>query len=491
MNPRRRDNQTMRQIIQMSNGPVYQRLAGLLEGMIQNRSLRPGDRMPSVRQFSRQQRVSVPTALNAYATLETRGLIEARPKSGFFVRARQADLVREPAGINTSPRVVTISSGDPLEALMSDHGSAKLVPLGAALPSSRLLPAEKLARTMGAIARRLGPDSANYDVAPGSETLRREIARRSLGWGGALKPDDLVITVGCTEAVTLALRATCKPGDTVVVESPTYFNHAQALRDLQLKLLPVPVDITNGLDLKALERAIRRNRVAACVLIPNFHNPTGALMPDENKKELVALLAARQIPIIEDDIYGDLQHEGQRPRCLKAFDRDGGVILCSSFSKTLAPGYRVGYIAAGRWHSQVLSLKKTSTLAGPTLPTLAVAEFLRNGGYDRYLRSVRQAYRHQVERMREAIVESFPPGIGLSRPQGGLVLWCELPAKVDAVELFKQARAAGISLAPGPLFAPGGGFRNFIRLSCGHPWSAQIERAVGILGHLIRHGAGR
>ena len=480
----------MRQNIQMVEGPVYQRLAGLLEGMIQNRSLRPGDRMPSVRQFSRQQRVSVPTALNAYATLETRGLIEARPKSGFFVRARQADLVREPAGANGAPRVVDFSCQDPCDALMSDHGDSRPVPLGAAIPSMHLLPAEKLARTMGAIARNLGPESASYDIMPGSEKLRREIARRSLGWGCALKPDDLVITVGCTEAVALALRATCKPGDTVVVESPTYFNHAQALRDLQLRALPVPVDNTYGIDLNTLERALRRNRVSACVLIPNFHNPTGALMPDEKKKQLVALLAKRRIPVIEDDIYGDLQHEGERPRCLKAFDRDGGVILCSSFSKTLAPGYRVGYIAAGRWHAQVLSLKKTSTLAGPTLPSLAVAEFLRNGGYDRYLRTVRQTFRHQVERMREAIVESFPPGIGLSRPQGGFVLWCELPSKVDAVELFQQARTAGISLAPGPLFAPGGGFRNFIRINCGHPWSPQIERAVGILGHLVRRLAG-
>jgi DNA-binding transcriptional MocR family regulator len=323
-------------------------------------------------------------------------------------------------------------------------------------------------------------------MTPGSESLRHEIARRSLEWGCALKADDFIVTVGATEAESLALSVVCKPGDTVIVESPTYFGLARLLRELRLKALPVPVDSTNGIDLDAVQSALRRNRVSACVLIPNFHNPVGFAMPDERKKQLVRMLAGRGIPIVEDDIYGDMQHQGARPRCLKAFDTDGSVILCSSYSKTLAPGYRVGYISAGRWQSQVAALKRSTTLCCATLPALAVAEFLRNGGYDRYLRSVRQAYRHQVEQMREAIVESFPKGIRLSRPQGGYLLWCELPAKVDSVELFKQARAAGISIAPGPLFSPNGGFRNFIRINCGYPWSGQIERAVGILGHLVQ-----
>jgi DNA-binding transcriptional MocR family regulator len=481
----------MQTSIRTGREPVYQKLANLLEGLIENQSLRPGDRVPSVRQFSTQQRVSVPTALQAYATLETRGLIEARPKSGYFVRARQANSIPGPRAHTVTPKITSFANFDPLQSLLSDHADASLIPLGAALPSADLLPGVKLNRIMAAIARRLGNRATNYDMPPGSELLRHEIARRSLEWGCALKAEDLLITIGATEAMSLALRVTCEPGDTVVVESPTYFGLASTLRELRLNALPIPVDSVTGIDLNALEKALKRTRVAACVLIPSFHNPVGFAMPDSHKKQLVQMLAQKGVPIIEDDIYGDLQHQGSRPRCLKAFDADDSVILCGSYSKTLAPGYRVGYIAAGRLHSKAVALKTVNTLSGTTLSVLAVAEFLRNGGYDRYLRSVRQAYRHQVDRMREAIVESFPEGIGLSRPQGSFLLWCELPAKVDSLALVKQARAAGISIAPGPLFSPNGGFRNFIRLSCGHPWNARIERSIGVLGHLVQRMCGK
>jgi DNA-binding transcriptional MocR family regulator len=476
----------MRQNGLIYEGPIYQRLAGLLENMIQSRSLRAGDRMPSVRQFSSQQQVSVPTALQAYVTLETRGLIEARPKSGFYVRARFADLTPEPVKSTVAPKITAVGNPDPVESLLADHANSKLVPLGAALPSAELLPGIKLTRTMAAIGRRLGANSIGYDMSPGSEILRRELARRSLEWGCALKTDDFIVTVGATEALSLALRVTCKPGDTVVVESPTYFGLATMLRELQLNALPIPVNCTDGMDLDILEKALRKTRVAACVSIPNFHNPIGFAMPDERKRRLIELCARRDIPLIEDDTYADLQHEGARPRCLKAFDENDSVILCGSYSKKLAPGYRIGYIAAGNWHPRVKALKQASTLNGALLPTLAVAEFLKNGGYDRYLRTVRMAYRNQVAKMKEAVVESFPDGICLSRPKGGYLLWCELPGKVDSLKLFKQARDAGISIAPGPMFSPTGDFRNFIRINCGYPWSAPIERAVGVLGHLVR-----
>jgi DNA-binding transcriptional MocR family regulator len=472
----------------LSNGkePVYLRLANTLESLIADRSLRPGDRVPSVRVFSRQQRVSVPTALHAYATLETRGLLEARPKSGFYVRARRSDLIPEPAMLApAAPRIITWEGGDPVASLLADHADARLVPLGAALPSVELLPGVKLAQITSAIARRLGARSIAYDMTPGHESLRRELSRRSLDWGCALHAEDFIVTVGATEAVSLALRATCRPGDTVAVESPTYFGLAVMLRELRLKALPVPVHAADGMHLDVLERALRKSRVAACVVIPNFHNPTGFVMPDEHKRRLVELCARRDIALIEDDTYADLQHEGPRPRSLLAFGSGETVLLCGSYSKKLAPGFRVGYIAAGRRHRRVQALKQASTLNGALLPTLAIAEFLKNGGYDRYLRGVRQAYRHQTERMKAAVGESFPAGIGLSRPKGGFLLWCELPARVAAVKLAAQARQAGISVAPGPMFSPVGEFENFIRINCGYPWSAQIERAVGVLGHLV------
>ncbi len=233
------------------------------------------------------------------------------------------------------------------------------------------------------------------------------------------------------------------------------------------------------------ERALSRNKVAAITLIPNFNNPLGSLMPEVNRLALLDLAKRHGIPIIEDDIYGDLQHEGGRPRCLKALDKDGLVILCGSFSKTLAPGYRVGYVSPGRYYDKVVELKIATNWGSAALPALAVAEFLRNGGYDHHLRRIRRTYRDQVQKMREAVAIEFPKPVRISNPQGGFVLWVELPAAVDAMQLFAEARTAGISIAPGPIFSPVGDFRNYIRLSCGFPWSSKIERAIGVLGRLV------
>jgi DNA-binding transcriptional MocR family regulator len=472
-----------------SNNPwLYLRLAASIEEMIGRRLLRPGDRIPSVRRFSMEQRVSVPTALHAYAILETRGLIAARPRSGFYVSARSADSLSEPDPAVSLLKARALSPADPFESL-TDNMARDLVPFGVALPSPALLPVGKLTRTMASIGRRLGPAAGDYDFAPGCLALRREVARRAAAAGCSLAAEDLIVTLGGTEAINLALRCTCEPGDTVVIESPTFFGIVRQLREMRLKALPIPVDSRTGICLDTLDRATRRTRVAACVLVPNFHNPIGFVMPDARKRELVRLLGGRGIPLIEDDVYGELQHEGPRPRCAKAFDPDGSVILCGSYSKTLSPGYRVGFLAAGRWHERALGLKKIQTLAGPTLPSLAVAEFLRNGGYDRHLRSFREACRRQVEETRAAICRYFPEGTRISRPSGGHLLWCELPGNVDSLELFREAAAAGISIAPGPVFSSDGGFRNFVRISCGHPWSSRLDQSLAVLGRLARKQA--
>jgi DNA-binding transcriptional MocR family regulator len=440
----------------ITNGkePIYLKLANTLQGMTADRSLRPGDRVPSVRQFSQQQRVSVPTALQAYGTLETRGLIEARPKSGFYVRTRRSDLIPEPTMKSFAvPKSIQLGIEDPVESLLADHANPKLVPLGAALPSAELLPGVKLARIMPTISRRLGPNSIAYDMVPGHEMLRRELSRRSLDWGCALHADDFIVTVGATEALSLA------GGDA----SPITIGSVACSGPFRRRN-------SSGRSGKGVAKNSRG---------------VGFVMPDENKRHLIELCAKRNIPLIEDDTYADLQHEGLRPRSLKAFGDKDSIILCGSYSKKLAPGFRVGYVAGGRWHSTIKALKQASTLNGALLPTLTIAEFLKNGGYDRYLRAIRQAYRQQLGKMKEAVVESFPEGISLSRPKGGFLLWCELPPKVNAVKLARQAREAGISITPGPMFSPVGEFQNFIRINCGYPWSAQIERAVSVLGHLV------
>jgi DNA-binding transcriptional MocR family regulator len=471
------------QVRTIDEKPLYLQVADSVAELIAAGSLRAGDRVPSVRRLSGQQKVSVPTVLQAYMVLENRRMIEARPKSGFFVRPRLSESLAEPA-VCRKTSTAPWDDFHPSTPIVRDLVDPRLVPLGGAIPSPDLLPGAKLARIVGSLARERTAETISYDPVPGSLTLRREISRRSLDWGCHLSSEEFIVVNGATEGVHLALRAVTKPGDTVLIESPTYYGLVHILNQMGLKAVAVPASAREGLSIEGVERALNRHRIAAITLIPNFNNPLGSVMPEDNRLSLLQLSSKRRIPVIEDDVYGDLQHEGARPRCLKALDKDGLVLLCGSFSKTIAPGYRVGYISPGLFHERIVHLKTAMNWGNATLPALAIAEFLRNGGYDHHLRKIRRTYRDQVQKMREAVAAAFPNPVKISNPRGGFVLWVELPLAVDAMRLFEEARKAGISLAPGPIFSPVGGFSNYIRLSCGFPWSTKIERAIGVLGRL-------
>jgi DNA-binding transcriptional MocR family regulator len=378
---------------------LYEQVADWISGLIERGTLRPGERIPSVRRLSSQQKVSISTVLQAYFLLENWGLIEARPQSGFYVRLYRRDLPSEPKISDPPLTAQPVSIGDLVSQVFEAARDPGIIPLGAACPSPELFPTLRLNRILASVARREGYLINTYDFPPGNLELRRQIARRSLEWGCSLSAEDIVTTYGCMEALNLCLRAVAQPGDTIAVESPTYFGVLQAIESLKMKALEISTHPRTGISLEALEGAIKRHRVRACVVMANFHNPLGSCMPDENKKQLVELLTRREIPLIEDDIYGDLYFGTIRPKAAKAFDRQGLVLLCSSFSKTLAPGYRVGWMVPGRFKRQVERLKFMTTAGGARLPQMAIAEFLQNGGYDHYLRRIRKAYAGQVQRM--------------------------------------------------------------------------------------------
>ncbi|HXI69015.1 MAG TPA: PLP-dependent aminotransferase family protein [Verrucomicrobiae bacterium] len=474
----------------MSSAPpsqaLYELVADKLEKLIRTGTLRPGERIPSVRRTCAQHGVSLTTAVQAYLLLENRGLIEARPKSGFFVRTQFRDRVQEPQPSRPGQLAKPVAVGSLQSRIFDAARMPAVVPLGAAYPGAANLPVSKLSRIMSVVARQSGEAGINYDLPPGSEKLRREIARRSLDRGLNLSPDEIITTCGGTEALALCLRAVTKPGEVVAVESPTYFGVLQQIEGMGLKALEIPMHPRDGMNLDALEQALKKRRIAACLAVPNFNNPLGSLMPDANKRRLVEILARRDVPLIEDDINGGLQHHGIRPRVAQSYDRHGRVLLCGSFSKTIAPGYRVGWVVPGRYYEIVKGLKTTSTLATASLPQLAIAEFMANGGYDHHLRSLREKFAAQIAQMSRAVADAFPAGIKLTRPAGGFVLWVELPKKVSALKLHDLALAEKISIAPGPMFSANQGFQNFIRLNCGHPWSPGIERAVDVLGRLVR-----
>jgi len=473
--------------------PLYVKIAASIARHIDAGTMRPGDRVPSVRRASLQHGVSVSTVTQAYLALENRGLIHARPKSGFFVRPRVLDHIPAPKTSRPRKGLARIGSGDLRSRILEIASQRHIVPLGAAAPAPELLPVTRLNRVMASASRHARASALEYSHPAGCEELRRELARRSLDWGCNLEPEDFIVTSGTMEALFLSLRATTKPGDVVVVESPTYFGVLQAIENLGLRPLEVSMQATEGMDLEHLESVIRRHRVAAIVAVPSFSNPLGSCMPAKNRQALIDLLGRHEIPLIEDDVYGDLPFPpATRPRTVKSFDTKGLVLLCGSVSKTLAPGWRVGWVVPGeRYYDRIQQLKTSSTVTTSKPPQLAVAEFFRDGGFDRHLRHMGHCYAAQVNRMAEAVSEFFPHEIRLSRPQGGFVLWVELPPGVDAVKLHTRALAHHISIAPGRLFsARPMQFANFIRLSCGIPWSPKIERAIAVLGRLVRQFTG-
>jgi DNA-binding transcriptional MocR family regulator len=432
----------------------------------------------------------VTTVLEAYRRLEDRGLIEARPQSGYYVR-RTPDPAPAPDRTATNESAAELTVSELVLRVVSDwRGPGLVANLGAAAPSPGMVPVTRLDRLLARALRLRSPLSLGYDSPAGLEELRVQIARRALDNGMTIAPDDVVTTCGGQNAVRLCLEAVTRPGDTVAIETPTYFGLLEVLESLHLRALEVATFPEHGICLDALEEAMRRHRVAACVLCPTYGNPLGHLMPAEKKARLAELLERVGVPLVEDDVYGDLAFDSRRPPPVKAFDRSGNVLLCSSFSKTLAPGLRVGWAVPGRYRRAVEGLKFNSMLAVPTPTQLAVAAFLEEGGYERHLRRLRRACADFVARMSDCLSRSFPAGTRVSRPRGGCVLWVELAEGVDALRLYHRARAEGIAIAPGPIFSATGRYQNCFRLGCATPWTPEVERAIERLGGMVTEQIG-
>ena len=464
----------------------YEQLADLIVGMIDKGALAPGARLPSVRAVSEQHSISISTALQAYRLLEDRGVLVARPQSGFYVAAARRGALALPSTARPRTKASTVSISGAVAALLEHASNSKLVPLGCAVPDAALLQSKRLDLALARAARQHGTRYNAYCPAQGEPGLRREIAKRAMRIGHALSPDDVLITAGCTEALTLALTAVAQRGDTIAIESPTYVGLLHTLEVLGLKAFELPTNPTRGIEVGALERLLETEPVAACVLSSCFNNPLGSAMAEADKRALLAVLARHAVPLIEDDVYGDIYFGRERPKPFIALDGGANTIYCSSFSKSLAPGYRIGWIAAGAYAQQVMERKLAFSLCGPALPQVALADFLASGTYDTHLRSIRRIFEDNLARMTCAIEASFPPETKVSRPAGGFVLWLELPRCFDSRELFDQALEHGICFAPGDVFSAGRRFRNCLRLSAGHLWSKQVEDGIRQLGRLAK-----
>jgi DNA-binding transcriptional MocR family regulator len=463
----------------------YERFADQIAELIRSGVLAPGDRVPSVRHASRTYGVSPSTVFQAYYLLEDRGLIQARARSGYFVRALARQPLAEP---ETSAPTAASTEVDVSELVFSVLGSLKdphTVPFGSAFPSPDLFPLPRLARSMAHALRDMPGHAVIADMTSGNPDLRRQIALRYMVAGVRLPLEELVITNGALEALNLCLQTVTRPGDLVAIESPAFYATLQVLERLELKAVEIPVHPREGIDLDVLAERLAQLPIKACWFMSSLQNPMGASLSEVKKAALYELLQQRQVPLIEDDVYAELYYGPHPPRPMKSLDRDGLVMHCGSFSKSLAPGYRVGWVAGGRFAEQIGRLKLMTTIS-PSVPAqAAIADYLQHGGYDRHLRKLRIALETQQAAMLASAARHFPAETRVTRPGGGYFLWFEFPERVDSLQLFQLALAQGISLAPGPIFSATRGFRHCARLNHGHPWDAQSERAMELLGRII------
>jgi len=464
---------------------LYETVADNILSHIEQGVYRPGERLPGVRRLCRQMNVSVSTALEAYRLLEDQGRIQARSRSGYYVNAIHRQTITEP-GISAPSTTPSRVTGQSLtRQILLAAKDPYQINLGSSVPAPEFLPTRILQQATQKVVRMYSKRCFDTDELLGNRELRRQIAKRMVELNCAVSPDDIIITHGARDAVRLALLAVCKPGDVVAIESPTFYGLLQVIESCGMEALEIPTHPREGISVEALQMAIEQWPIKACLIISNYNNPLGSCMSDEKKKAVVALLEKNAIPLVEDDVYGDLGFGVKRPSIAKAWCKEGEVLYCSSFAKTLSPGLRIGWLVPGRNMKKVENLKYMLHQATPTLNQLVIAHLLEQGGYDRYLRQVRQNYAQSVARTVKAVSLFFPEGTKVTQPEGGFALWVELPEAVDAMELHRQASLEGIIIAPGPLFsATQKKYGNFIRLSCAVPWNERLERALKKLGDM-------
>jgi DNA-binding transcriptional MocR family regulator len=467
---------------------LYEQLADSIAQSIQEGVLCRGDKLPSVRHASTSRHVSPSTVLEAYYLLEARGLITARERSGYFVTGGAVNIPSSPAPIiQADPQLTQVDVSELVFQVLQSIRVKNIIPLGSAFPSPLMFPRANLARTMASSVQSMDPWASIDTLSTGDANLRRQIALRYMMDGLHVAADEIIVTNGALDALNLCLMAVTRPGDTVLIESPTFYAALQAIERIGLRAIEVPSHPKDGIDLDAMERAIQRHKPKACWIMTNFQNPLGSLLSDDKKKALVALITKYQVPLIEDDVYSELYFGDKRPMPAKAFDTQGLVMHCSSFSKCLAPGYRVGWVAPGQYAQLVERLKLTTTISTSVPSQIALGKYLQKGGYDKHLRSLRHTLLVNQIKFVEAMERYFPEGTCLTVPQGGYFLWVKLPDGVDALQLHQLAAANGISIAPGPIFSAQRSFKDYIRLNYGHIWDAQIEAGLATLGKLVRH----
>ncbi len=463
----------------------YLQLANEIENKILKGDFMAGEKLPSLRKMHQEFSHSITTVHQAYLELEKRGMVKAKEKSGFFVKDLVQNDIGTPELVRCRAKPQKVSVNNLLKDISEKIGNPNITMLGSTIPANDILPLKQFSKIFKSISPQDMDEIFGYDWSAGSLDLRRQIAKRSLGYANRVSSSDIVITNGCMEAIRICLRAVANPGDVIGVESPTYNGCLQLIEENAMYALELPTKLDEGVDVKQLEKKLDGCKVKACLFNPSFQNPLGFVMPTPRRQELVELMNKKEIPIIEDDIFGDLHFQEKRVPPLKSFDKKGLVLYCSSFSKTLAPGLRVGWMIPGRFQDKVMALKSNLNLSGTKLNQYLIVQVLRNGSYERHLRYIQNELKKQMLDITRAIIRYFPKDTKITSPVGGLNLWIQLNDSIDAVELYKEALQDNILVTPGVLCSGSGKYRNCIRMGCGRPLDKKLEKSIQSVGEVI------
>ncbi len=463
----------------------YDQVSRYINELIEKGDLKPGDKAPSLRKLSKQLGVSIATITQSYVNLEDQGVLTAKPQSGFYVNTLINQINDIDKSATTPGQARRVRFGELFEEVFRNANNPRIIPFGTSNPSMDFMPVKSLTRATRSIISRYPQKSMDYLFPPGDRKLREQIAQLYAQTHTRVSANDIIITSGATEALSISLRTVAKRGDIIAVESPTYFAVLRMIEQMGMLAVEIETDPVTGLNLEALEEAFDTMDIKAVMASPNTSNPLGCQMPEENKRELVNLMAERDIPLIEDDVYGSVYFGDKAPRPAKSYDLNNLVLSCSSFSKTLAPGHRVGWVVAGRYRKKFLQYKQAWSSATSSINQLALAEFLSSGQYERHLVRLRVAMREQVEKGRYLIARNFPAGTRVSNPHGGNVLWVEMPDGCDCIDIFNKALEHNIGVTPGILFSATRRFRNHLRINCGFPWNDNNVNGLKTLGQIV------
>ncbi|WP_158795817.1 PLP-dependent aminotransferase family protein [Pedobacter sp. L105] len=465
--------------------PVYITFANKIAAMIDSGIYKAEEKLPSIRNLHKENGLSIGTVLQSFNYLLDKGLVISREKSGYFVNHSLGKRLPLPKALPASLSERSVHIDQLLQKLRINGTSRNFVTFANALPDNRLLPFNSIKRAIQQTSRDSSGNYLKLESRIGNQELREEIAKRSFLWKGSTHADELIITNGATEAILCCLKAVTKPGDTVLVQDPCYYGIMQVLEALDLKIATIPSHPETGISVDDVKEACEKLAIKACVLVSNFNNPDGASISTEGKKQLAEFANSHQIPLVEDDIYGELFFKGSRPDTIKAYDTDGWVMYCSSFTKTLVPGFRIGWCAAGRFTYDVARIKSMHNGSTSNFSQRVVLQLLSSGSYERHLQKLRLELNKNLIRTTSLIEQHFPKGTKVTRPKGGLVIWVELPENINAADFQEKAFQHEVSYAPGELFSSKGDYQHYIRISYCNLWENKVQKALVKLGDLL------